>query len=398
MGNSDITIVGSGVIGMGIARGLLEIDPQLRISILEKDLEFSTHASLRNSGVLHAGFYYSPESMKARFCREGRDMLEALITDYAIPFQKIGKVVVTQNEEEEERLDGLLERGIANGVKLERRNKSELSGIEPLAQTYESFLWSPNTSISSPKLVSAALRNELIIKGVSFLSGSNVTTMDGSWYCNGEPLESRFFVNAAGARALEIAKGIGVGNQFRTMPFMGLYKQTQSSKLPIKTLIYPVPHPTNPFLGVHLTLTVGGHVKIGPSALPIIGREQYAGVSHFSFEELLDFGRNLLSLGKGNKKNLLSILNQEIKLLSTNNLVSAASRLVPAAATISTWEKKSPGIRGQLVDTTSGELVQDFIVEYGENSVHVLNAVSPGWTASLSFGRFVSQRLFQNLK
>jgi L-2-hydroxyglutarate oxidase LhgO len=398
MAISDITIVGSGVMGMGIARGLLEIDPGLRISILEKDLEFSAHASLRNSGVLHAGFYYSPESMKARFCRDGRDMLEALITDHAIPFQKIGKVVVTQNEEEEERLDGLLERGIANGVKLERRNKSELSGIEPLAQTYKSFLWSPNTSISSPKLVNTALRNQLIMKGVSFLAGSNVTTIDGSWYCNGKRIESRFFVNAAGARALEISKGLGVGNQFRTMPFLGLYKQTQSIKLPIRTLIYPVPHTINPFLGVHLTPTISGHVKIGPSALPIIGREQYAGVSQFNFTELLNFGRNLISLGKGNKRNLLSILNQEIKLLSTNNLVSAASRLVPAAATISSWEKTSPGIRGQLVDTHNGELVQDFIVEYGENSVHVLNAVSPGWTASLSFGRFIAKQLFQNLK
>jgi L-2-hydroxyglutarate oxidase LhgO len=246
-------------------------------------------------------------------------------------------------------------------------------------------------------LVNIALRNQLIGKGVDFFSESHVITKGGNWYCGGKILESRFFVNAAGAWALQLSKGVGIGHQFRTIPFLGLYKQTEVSRLPIKTLIYPVPHPVNPFLGVHLTLTVGGQVKIGPSALPIIGREQYSANTYVAPGEVFDFGRNLLSLGKGNKQALFSLMKQELKLLRTNNLVDAAAKLVPAAAAISSWERKSPGIRGQLVNTRSGELVQDFVVEYTENSVHVLNAVSPGWTASLSFGKYIAEQVFRKL-
>jgi L-2-hydroxyglutarate oxidase len=391
----DVAIVGSGVIGMAVARGLLELDPTLRISIFEKEGSFSSHASSRNSGVLHAGFYYSPESMKARFCREGRDELEALAVNNAIPINKLGKVVVAQSSEEESRLEGLLQRGIANGVTLERLPKSELSKIEPLARTVGSFLWSPNTSVSNPVLINEVLRNNLISKKVKFVSNSRVEIKNEIWFNNDEAIQANYFVNAGGAWALEIAHQLNIGSNYQTMPFLGMYKLVDHSHLPLRSLVYPVPHPINPFLGVHFTLTIDGNVKIGPSALPIIGKNQYSILSPVTLNEVQTFAKNLVGLAKGSKHDLWSMMKYEIPKLSTSNLVEAASKLVPSAREIRGWKSKKPGIRGQLIDSHNGELLQDFLIEHGNKSTHVLNAVSPGWTASIPFGRHVAQSVFE---
>ena len=393
----DVAVIGSGVIGMAVARGLLEIDPSVQISIFEKETVFSSHASTRNSGVLHAGFYYSPESLKARFCREGRDELEALAIRNSIPTKKIGKVVVAQNFDEESRLETLLQRGIANGVELERLSESELAKFEPLARTTGSFLWSPNTTVSNPVLINKALRRELVSRNVKFVSNSKIHFQNNTWLNNNEVIAAKYFVNAGGAWALDIAHQMNLGLQFRTIPFLGLYKQVSATQLPIRTLVYPVPHPINPFLGVHLTLTIDGYVKIGPSALPIIGKNQYSLFSSVSSHEVRTFGKNFVSLAKGSKHDLWSMVKYEIPKLLTSNLVGAASELVPSARDIKKWSKKNPGIRGQLINSSNGELLQDFIIEHDQTSTHVLNAVSPGWTASLPFGRHIAQLVFERL-
>lgn len=393
----DVAVIGSGAVGLAVARGLLEIDPALRISIFEKEKAFSSHASARNSGVLHAGFYYSPESLKARFCREGRDELESLATKYSIPIKKIGKVVVAQNLDEEMRLEILLKRGVDNGVELERLPESELERFEPLAQTTGSFLWSPNTSVSNPVLINEAVRTELISKNVKFISNSMVHHQNGKWMNGDDVIPAKYFVNAGGAWALDLAHQMKLGHHYRTMPFLGLYKQVNAAQLPIRTLIYPVPHPINPFLGVHFTLTIDGFVKIGPSALPIIGKGQYSIKSPITSEEIITFGKNLLSLAKGSKHDLWSMVQYEIPKLLTSKLVGAASELVPSAKLVKQWSSKSPGIRGQLINSDTGELLQDFLIEHNQNSTHVLNAVSPGWTASIPFGRHVAQMVLERL-
>ena len=390
-----MAVIGSGVVGMAVARGLLEIDPSLSIAIYEKESAFAAHASARNSGVLHAGFYYSPESMKARFCRDGRDELEALANRHGIPSRRVGKVVVAQDVDDESRLELLMKRGVANGVALEHLPESDLDRFEPLAQTFGSFLWSPNTTISDPVAINNALREELKSKQVKFISNSKVTIINGKWVNDTNEIHARYFVNAGGAWALDLAHEFGLGANYRTMPFLGLYKQVNATQLPIKTLIYPVPHPINPFLGVHFTITMDGYVKIGPSALPIIGRNQYTATSPFSAEDFKTFCKNLFSLAKGDKHDLISMMKYELPKLMTSNLVKAASQLVPAAHNVKNWSKKSPGIRGQLIDTRSGELLQDFLVEHAGNSTHVLNAVSPGWTASIPFGRHIAQMVLE---
>ena len=393
----DIAIVGSGAIGMGIARGLIEMDPALAIGIFEKEPQFSSHASMRNSGVLHAGFYYSPESLKAKFCRDGRDELESLISKYSIPLKKVGKVVIATSEAEDNRIKTLLDRGLVNGVQLERLPSSELTRFEPLAVTHGSFLWSPNTSISNPTSVNVAIRQELEDKGIQFFSNSHVEFKNGKWACNDLAINADYFINAGGAWALDIAHQVKIGSNFRTMPFLGLYKQTSTFNLPVRTLVYPVPHPINPFLGVHFTLTLEGKVKIGPSALPIIGKSQYSMMSPVKPKEAYDYARNLVSLSKGNKHDLLAMMKYEIPKLLTSNLVSAASKLVPVAKQIKDWKTKPPGIRGQLIDVNNGDLLQDFVIQHAEKSTHILNAVSPGWTAAIPFGRHVAQSVLERL-
>jgi L-2-hydroxyglutarate oxidase len=397
MGKVDIAIVGSGAIGLGVARGLKELDPTLSIAIFEKEPGFSTHASARNSGVLHAGFYYSPESLKAKFCRDGREELETLISKYSLPLMKVGKVVIATNEDEDNRITALLDRGLANGVQLERLPSSELNRFEPLAVTHGSFLWSPNTSIANPTLVNTVIRQELEDKGIQFFSNSHVEFRNRQWKSNNLNINADYFINAAGAWALDIAHQMQIGASFRTMPFLGLYKQTSTSKLPIRTLVYPVPHPINPFLGVHFTLTLDGKVKIGPSALPIIGKSQYAFKSPITAGEVVNYARNLVSLSKGNKHDLIGMMKYEIPKLLTSNLVSTASRLVPVAKHVKDWKPKPPGIRGQLIDVKNGELLQDFVIEHRGKSTHILNAVSPGWTAAIPFGRHVAQSALERL-
>lgn len=397
MERADIVIIGSGAVGLAVAKGLLETNPTMRISIFEKEQTFSNHASAKNSGVLHAGFYNSPESLKARFCREGRDELESIAIKNSIPVKKIGKVVVAQNEDEEARLETLLQKGLANGVELERLPQSELSKFEPLARTEGSFLWSPNTAVSNPVLINQALRNELISRNVRFISNTKVHYKDEKWMNDNEVISAKYFVNAGGAWALDLAHQMKLGMHYRTMPFLGLYKQAPATQLPIRTLIYPVPHPINPFLGVHFTLTIDGFVKIGPSALPIIGKGQYSINSPITSEEIMTFGKNLLSLAKGNKHDLWSMAQYEIPKLLTSNLVKAASELVPSAKLVKHWSRKSPGIRGQLINSNTGELLQDFLIEHGQNSTHVLNVVSPGWTASIPFGRHIAQMVLERL-
>lgn len=386
----DVAIIGSGVIGLAIARGLLDLDPSLRIAIYERESNFGIHASSRNSGVLHAGFYYSPNSLKARFCQQGNVELRNVIDRHSIPILKTGKVVVAQDRHEEERLGSLVERGEDNGVVLEHLPAADLHRFEPLARTFGSFIWSPNTCVSNPVLVNRALEFELRERGVVFCSNSLVRVKENQWLANGDIINSKYFINAAGAWALNLANQVGVGLRFRTMPFLGLYVHSDRWGLPLKTLVYPVPHNINPFLGVHLTLTVDGRVKIGPSALPVIGKTQYKILSPVSRRETLDFLRNIVSITKGDKHELFEMMKYEIPKLSIRNLVKAASSLVPTAGDVSKWERMRPGIRGQLIDSVEGNLVQDFMVDHAENSTHVLNAVSPGWTASLPFGRHIA--------
>lgn len=389
----DVIVAGAGVVGISVATALLESRPGLKVLVVEKEKTLGKHASGRNSGVLHAGFYYSPDSLKARFCRDGNRELKELCRAEEIPVVECGKVVVTQNEDEEGRLETLFERGQANGVDLEIFDGEKLPKYEPLARTYRRFLWSPNTAISDSHEVIRAMRLRLERMGGEVRTGNEIKlSLSGGEVCLSDYQYSfGHFINAAGAQSDRIGKQVGVAEDYAMIPFMGLYRAVSSEKLPLRTLVYPVPHPINPFLGVHFTLTIDGKVKIGPTAIPILGREQYSLFKGWSIPDMLEATRGVRSIVRGNSHDFSEIVLREWPKMLRREIVKQSARLVPMASEVSGWIRKPPGIRSQLVHLPTGKLEQDFVVKNYLNSTHVLNAVSPGWTSSIPFGRYVAE-------
>jgi L-2-hydroxyglutarate oxidase len=393
---SDVLIIGAGIVGLSVGIALLQARPRLKILVIDKEAGPGQHASGRNSGVLHAGFYYSPDSLKAKFCREGNAELRKLCIENEIPVLECGKVVVARNAEEDARLDLLYSRGITNGVELEIHDATNLEKHEPLAKTHGRYLWSPKTAISDPKAVTTAMVKRFKSLGGSVSYSSKVQISESSGEVCVKGFEAKYVINSAGAQSDRLARGLGMAKEYAMVPFMGIYRSVEARTLPLKRLVYPVPHPINPFLGVHFTLTLDGKVKIGPTAIPILGREQYSWAEGWS---LPDIGQSLIAataLIRGRAHSLGEILKSELPKLRENSLVRESATLVPDASQIKTWAKRPPGIRSQLVNIKSGKLEQDFIVQNFHNSTHILNAVSPGWTSAIPFGRWVANEYVLN--
>lgn len=388
----DVLIIGGGVIGLSIGIALLESKPSLKVIIAEKEKSLGLHASGRNSGVLHAGFYYSPDSLKAKFCREGNLELRRVAKIHGIPVRDVGKVVVARNADENNRLDTLFERGIKNGVDIELKTADELKLLEPLAVTHERFLWSPTTGVSDPKAINEALLEDFISLGGRINFDARVTLIQKNSEVADQTNQyaAKHFINSAGAQADRIARAVGVGLEYAMLPFMGVYRATDEKNLPLQRLVYPVPHSINPFLGVHFTLTVDHKVKIGPTAIPIAGREQYSFTEGWSASDIGQAIKGMKSLIGGESHDLKAILKTEWPKILENRLVKESRDLVPTANQVKKWVSKPPGIRAQLVHLPSGKLEQDFVVRSIGNSTHVLNAVSPGWTSAIKFGSHIA--------
>jgi L-2-hydroxyglutarate oxidase len=397
----DFLIIGSGIVGLSVGIALLEANPSLKVDIFEKETEFGEHASGRNSGVLHAGFYYSPDSLKARFCADGNRELKKICLGNNLPLRETGKVVVTSNYEEVPRLESLFKRGLANDIDIEIHDANKLSKFEPTAKTIESFLWSPTTAVANPKSILEFLVDKFKSLGGTISIGQEIRLIDKnneiSAISKDKILPTKYIVNSAGVHADSLAKSVGVGEEFMCLPFMGVYRVAKNESFRPKTLVYPVPHPLNPFLGAHLTLTVDGKLKIGPTAIPLVGREQYSINYKITIKEVKDSLKAVNSLIQGREYNFPGILRQEFPKISTKFLIKDVKKIVPGISQIRNWEKIRPGIRAQLVNVNNGKMEQDFIVRNHRNSTHILNAVSPGWTSALPFGRWIALEILAGI-
>ncbi len=389
----DVVIVGGGIIGFQLGIALLESRPSLRVAIIDKESHPGKHASGRNSGVIHAGFYYSPDSLKAKFCAEGNSELKKLCREGQIPVIECGKVVVSQNAEEDERLEVLFDRGIKNGVDLELLDAASLPRFEPLAQTFHRFIWSPNTAVSDPSLILQFVSQKFQLMGGVFVPNVKVSLSNsgGEVRIHGIEFSAKHVVNAAGAHADALAHQVDVAREYAMVPFIGLYRVTDRRNLPISRLVYPVPHPINPFLGVHLTLTTNGLVKIGPTAIPVLGREQYSLLEGWSFADSISVLRGAFALINGSSHDFSHIVVSELPKIFRREIIRQASFLVSETNRVNKWRARKPGIRSQLVHLETGLLEQDFRVVNHLNSTHVLNAVSPGWTSAIPFSRHITE-------
>jgi L-2-hydroxyglutarate oxidase LhgO len=388
---ADFLIIGAGITGLAVAKTLREIYPEKEICIVEKESSLGVHASGRNSGVLHAGFYYTPDSLKAKFTRQGNQELKKFCEEKGLKINKSGKIVVAKNENELETLFELKKRGDINGVELDLITEKELKDLEPNAKTYKYALFSPNTATVDPLEVLKALESELKEKEVKFFFNSpykgklsdDVGIKAGDKIFKGEKI-----INCAGLYADKIAKDFGFSRHYELVPFKGVYLEYKGSDQFIKRSIYPVPDIRFPFLGVHFTVRSDGKIKIGPTAMPAFWRENYEKFNNFNFKELIEITKwDALMFIKKLEFRRLAI--EEIKKYNKNYLVKQAKMLVYNNPSADLFEWSKPGIRAQLIDKRNLTLIQDFVVEGDEYSIHILNAVSPAFTASFPFARYV---------
>lgn len=395
----DFLVVGGGVVGLSIARELRRRHPNASVSLIEKEDGPSRHASGRNSGVLHAGFYYTADSLKARFTRAGNLAWTAYCREKGLPLRACGKLVVATRPEEVPVLDELLARGRANGVPVELVDEKAARGIEPRARTLGRALFSPSTAVVDPVLCLAALARDAAAEGVELRWGTPYLGRKGAAaLVPGGAVDAGFVVNTAGLYADRVARDYGFSRDYRVLPFKGLYLYSDEPAGAFRAHIYPVPDMRNPFLGVHFTVTVDGRVKIGPTAIPALWRENYGGLAGFSAVELLEIAARQAGLLLSAGFDFRRLAWDEIRKNSRFVMTGLAARLADGVRPSDYRRWGEPGIRAQLMDVRRKTLVMDFLLEGDGRSLHVLNAVSPGFTCAMPFASYVCDRAGQMLE
>ncbi len=399
MNTTDFLLIGGGIIGISIARELKSRYPDSSVCILEKESKCGLHASGRNSGVLHAGFYYTADSFKARFTREGNQRLTEYCDAKNIKLNKCGKLVVAQNESELPWLDELMNRASKNSVPLESVTEEEGRAIEPRVKIYQKALFSPTTSSVNPKELVESLLSDAIREGVQIKSNSrylrragkrSIQTSDGAY-------EAKYLINVAGLYADKIGRDFGFSRDHRILPFKGLYLYSDEPPGALKTHIYPVPDLANPFLGVHFTVTTDGKTKLGPTAIPAFWREQYEGWGNFNLNEFSEIIRRQAGLFLTSNFDFKALAIRELQKYSKPKLVSLASTLAEGVDIKHYRRWGPPGIRAQLLNIRTKMLETDFFMEGDGQSMHILNAVSPGFTCALPFADYVCDQIDKKL-
>jgi len=385
----DLIVVGGGIIGLAVAREALIREPRASVVVLERERQFAMQQSSHNSGVIHAGIYYKPGSLKAQLCVEGAAALYKLCSDLGVPAEPIGKLIVATSAAELPGLERLHERALANGVRVARLDPDQLREIEPHANGIAA-LHSPDTGIVDYEAVCAALAADLEARGGAVITGCAVERVDhsgsgarviharGATACGG-------VIACAGLQSDRVAQASGASADPRIVPFRGAYFTLRRPEL-VRGLIYPVPDPDLPFLGVHMTRRIGGDVVVGPTALPAATRSGW----------------------RANPRDLLATLSwpgsyrmawrwrrqapRELAwAFSSSAYAREASRLV-SGLTADDLEPSFVGIRAQAVGR-DGALIDDFVFAGEGRVVHLRNAPSPAATASLAIAAYCCDRL-----
>ena len=386
----DIIIIGGGIIGCAIAYSLSK---KLRVSIavIEKENEIAKHASGRNSGVIHTGFYYTPGSLKARFCVEGNKRLINYCIEGNIPYKKTGTLVVGKSQKDKKNLEILLKRGKKNNVPgIRIINKKELNEMEPFVNG-KFALYSPMGAIVDAKKLVNSLANNVQNNGVEFIMNQRVKKIKNiknktEISTTNNKFSTKFVINCAGVYADTIARLMNIKLNHRIIPFRGEYFELPKNKSHlVRSMVYPIPNPNLPFLGIHLTRTINNKIILGPNAVLAPGKEAYSN-KNINVREL----SNIL-LYKGFWKmvyNNYNIIEEEIlQSIIRTKFLEKVCDLLPGIK-INELIKNSSGIRAQLVGN-NGELMDDLVIKEGKNSLHILNAVSPGMTCSLPFADYL---------
>ncbi len=390
----DYVIIGGGIVGLSTAFALIQKNHHASIMVVEKEEELSAHQTGRNSGVIHSGVYYKPGSLKARMAMQGRNSMVEFCQTHDVPHEVCGKVLVATEQEEVPRLEALYDRVQENGLNVTRIGREELQEIEPYANGIEG-LRVPSTGIVNYKRVSVKIAELLRQAGVEFSFGSAVKTIDeGAGEVTIETgertLKSRFLINCAGLHSDRLVRMAGIHTDLQIVPFRGEYfKLTEEKNHLVKGLIYPIPNPDFPFLGVHLTKMMDGGIHAGPNAVLSFKREGYR-KTDFHWKDALDV-LSFPGFWKMARVNMKEGMKEMVRSFHKESFVKSLQRLVPDIQEEDVIPTDA-GVRAQAM-LKDGRLVDDFHIIKGKRSVHVCNAPSPAATASFEIGKEIAERI-----
>lgn len=388
----DITIIGGGIIGLATAMELSVTYPDKKIAVLEKESGVAKHQTGHNSGVIHAGIYYAPGTQKANFCSTGGKLLREFSDKHGIEYDMCGKLIVASDESEISGLEELYRRGTENGAQgLRIVEEEEMHEIEPHVAGVKA-IFSPNTGIIDYQKVSIAYSAELAEQGGDLLTDCELLSIvkkDDSIYLDTSlgTVKTTFLINCAGLQADKVAKLMGVETGIRIVPFRGEYFSIipERSDL-VNGLIYPVPNPNLPFLGVHFTKRMNGSVEAGPNAVFALAREGYKKTS-FNMKDTLGT-LSFSGFWRMSAKYWKVGVNEQYRSLVKGVFVKSLQKLVPSV-TSKDLDEPGAGVRAQAINK-KGELLQDFSIVETDNAIHVLSAPSPGATSSLTISKYLA--------
>ena len=395
----DVAIIGAGIVGLATARNLSDRFPELAIVVLEKEHDIATHQTGRNSGVIHSGIYYKPGSLKARNCREGRKAMIEFCEKEGIAYKMCGKVIVAVSEDERPLLHDIYRRGQENGIRCELIGRERLLELEPHAAGVEA-IYVPDAGIIDYVGVARRLCDIVVGRGHRLLTGAEVQRIgheDGEVILETPQgaVRARHVVSCAGLYADHVARLSGQEPGMMIVPFRGEYFDLKpEARYLCRTLIYPVPDPAFPFLGVHFTSTIDGGVECGPNAVLAFAREGYefSTINGTELMETLSYrGFRRLAL-KHWKKEAFEMWRS----LSKRAFVKTLQRLIPEIKP-DDIVKAPAGVRAQAV-LPNGDLADDFVIKAGGRILNVCNAPSPAATASLKVGEEIVDRLAKQLR
>ncbi|MEY2539357.1 MAG: (S)-2-hydroxyglutarate dehydrogenase [Verrucomicrobiota bacterium] len=392
----DCAVIGGGVVGLATAMVLGQRRPELKLIVLEKESEIARHQTGRNSGVIHSGIYYKPGSLKARFAREGNRKMVEFCTKHGVSHEVCGKVIVATNDKELPLLEELYRRGLENGLAVRKLSSEEVREIEPHVRCKRG-LAVPSTGIVNYREVCLKYVGLIEQQGGVVKTGVRAGKIEqrGRVYTietTAGAIETGFLINCGGLQSDRLARQAGQKPEAKIVPFRGEYYELVPKKRHlVRTLVYPVPNPQFPFLGVHFTRMIDGSVHAGPNAVLAFKREGYR-KTDFDFSDLRETlaYRGFWKLARRHYKEGFAEIYRS---LSKAAFVRSLQRLVPEVRADDLIPASS-GVRAQAL-MPDGKLVDDFLIMNGQNSIHVCNAPSPAATASLEIGAAIAEKFLR---